>query len=154
MSAKGDYPIPKFHFQVEWGEGFRIGFTEVSGLDFETEVIEYREGNSKKYNKRKQPGLTKYPDVTLKRGTFEGDFDFFTLWKQSYYFQEGNKTGSKYRRTITIKLLNEDHEPIITWQLENAWAKKVQSTNLKADANEIGIESMEIAHEGLTILGA
>ena len=58
MAAKGEYPIPKFHFQVEWGNEFRIGFTEVSGLDFETEVIEYREGNSKKYNKSKQPGLT------------------------------------------------------------------------------------------------
>ncbi len=45
--AKGDYPLPKFHFQVEWGENLRIGFTEVSGLDFETEVIEYRAGNSK-----------------------------------------------------------------------------------------------------------
>jgi phage tail-like protein len=154
MSAKGDYPIPKFHFQVEWGDGFRIGFTEVSGLDFETEVIEYREGNSKKYNKSKQPGLTKYSDVTLKRGTFEGDYDFYKLWKESYYFQEGNKTTSRYRRTITIKLLNESHEPIITWQLENAWAKKVQSTDLKADANEVAIESMEITHEGLTILGA
>jgi phage tail-like protein len=154
MSAKGDYPIPKFHFQVEWGDGFRIGFTEVSGLDFETEVIEYREGNSKKYNKSKQPGLTKYSDVTLKRGTFEGDHDFYKLWKESYYFQEGNKTTSRYRRTITIKLLNESHEPIITWQLENAWAKKVQSTDLKADANEVAIETMEITHEGLTILGA
>lgn len=156
MPAKGDYPIPKFHFQVEWGEGpdFKIGFTEVSGLDFETEVIEYREGSSKKYNKLKQPGLTKYSDVTLKRGTFEGDFGFFNLWKQSYYFQEGNKTGSKYRRTVTIKLLNEEHEPIITWKLENAWAKKVQSTDLKADANEVAIETMELAHEGLTILEA
>ena len=154
MPAQGDYPIPKFHFQVEWGEGFRIGFTEVSGLDFETEVIEYREGSSKKYSKTKQPGLTKYSDVTLKRGTFEGDFAFFNLWKQSYYFQEGNKTGDKYRRMVTIKLLNEEHEPIITWQLENAWAKKVQSTDLKADANEIAIETMELTHEGLTILEA
>ncbi len=154
MPATGDFPIPKFHFQVEWGEGFRIGFTEVSGLDFETEVIEYRAGDSKKYNKTAQPGLTKYSAVTLKRGTFEGDFDFFKLWKQSYYFQEGNVTGSKYRRTITIKLLNEGHEPIITWQLENAWTKKVQSTDLKADANEVAIETMEIVHEGLTILGA
>ena len=139
---------------VEWGDGFRIGFTEVSGLDFETEVIEYREGVSKKYNKTKQPGLTKYSDVTLKRGTFEGDFDFFKLWKESFYFQEGNKTGSRYRRTVTIKLLNEEHEPIITWQLESAWAKKVQSTDLKADGNEVGIETMELAHEGLTILEA
>ncbi|HNP83872.1 MAG TPA: phage tail protein [Nitrospira sp.] len=154
MPAQGNYPLPKFHFQVEWGQGFRIGFTEVSGLDFETEVIEYREGVSKKYNKTKQPGLTKYSDVTLKRGTFEGDFDFFMLWKASYYFQEGKKTGSRYRRTVTIKLLNEEHQPIITWQLENAWAKKVQSTDLKADGNEVGIETMELAHEGLTILGA
>ncbi len=154
MPAQGNYPLPKFHFLVEWGDGFRIGFTEVSGLDFETEVIEYREGVSKKYNKTKQPGLTKYSDVTLKRGTFEGDFDFFKLWKESFYFQEGNKTGSRYRRTVTIKLLNEEHEPIITWQLESAWAKKVQSTDLKADGNEVGIETMELAHEGLTILEA
>ncbi len=154
MPAKGDYPLPKFHFQVEWGQDFRIGFTEVSGLDFETEVIEYRAGDSKKYNKTKQPGLTKFSNITLKRGTFEGDFDFFKEWQKTYYFQEGNKTGSKYRRDVTIKLLNESHEPIITWKLENAWPSKVQSTDLKADGNEVAIETMELVHEGLTILEA
>ncbi|MDO6818893.1 phage tail protein [Zobellia sp. 1_MG-2023] len=154
MAAIGDYPLPKFHFLVEWGSDFRIGFTEVSGLDFETEVIEYREGSSKKYNKTKQPGLTKYSNITMKRGTFEGDFDFFTEWQKTYFFQEGNDTGSLYRRAVTIKLLNEKHEPIITWILENAWPSKVQSTDLKADANEVGIETMELVHEGLTILEA
>lgn len=154
MAAIGDYPLPKFHFQVEWGDGFRIGFTEVSGLDFETEVIEYREGNSKKYNKSKQPGLTKYSNVTLKRGTFQGDFDFFKEWQKTYYFQEGNSTGSKFRRSVTIKLLDENHEPIMTWILENAWPSKVQSTDLKADANEVAVETMELVHEGLTILEA
>jgi len=149
--AKGDYPLPKFHFQVEWGEGFRMGFTEVSGLDFETEVIEYREGNSKIYNKLKQPGLTKFSNVTLKRGTFEGDFDYYLLWKETYFFQEGNKTGDRYRRPVSIKLLNEEHEPIITWVLTNAWPSKVQSTDLKADANEVAIETMELVHEGLEI---
>lgn len=152
--AKGDYPLPKFHFQVEWGDGFRIGFTEVSGLDFETEVIEYREGNSFKYSKSKQPGLTKYSNITLKRGTFEGDFDMYQEWRKTYFFQEGNSTGSLFRRTVTIKLLNENHEPIITWVVENAWPSKVQSTDLKADANEIAIETMELVHEGLTILEA
>jgi phage tail-like protein len=152
MAAKGDYPIPKFHFQVEWGENFRIGFTEVSGLDFETEVIEYREGNSKKYNKTKQPGLTKFSNVTLKRGTFEGDFDYYKEWRKTYFFQEGNKTGSQYRRTVTIKLLNESHEAIITWKLLNAWPSKIQSTDLKADGNEVAIETMELVHEGLEIM--
>lgn len=152
MAAKGDYPIPKFHFQVEWGESFRIGFTEVSGLDFETEVIEYREGNSKKYNKTKQPGLTKFSNITLKRGTFEGDFDYYKEWRKTYFFQEGNKTASQYRRTVTIKLLNESHEAIITWKLLNAWPSKVQSTDLKADGNEVAIETMELVHEGLEIM--
>lgn len=152
MPAKGDYPIPKFHFQVEWGENFRIGFTEVSGLDFETEVIEYREGNSKRYNKSKQPGLTKYSNITLKRGTFEGDYDFFKEWRKTYYFQEGNKTGSLIRRTVTISLLNQNHEAMITWRVLNAWPSKVQSTDLKADANEVAIETMELVHEGLEIM--
>ncbi len=150
MPAKGDYPIPKFHFMVEWDKDVRMGFTEVSGLDFETEVIEYREGNSVKYNKTKQPGMTKFSNVTLKRGTFEGDFDFFESWKKTYYFQEKNKTGDLYRRTVTIKLLNEEHKPIILWVLENAWPSKIQSTDLKADANEVAIETMELVHEGLT----
>jgi phage tail-like protein len=152
MAAKGDYPIPKFHFRVEWGTDFRIGFTEVSGLDFETEVIEYREGNNKKYNKSKQPGLTKFANITCKRGTFEGDYDYYKLWRETYYFQEGNSTGSRYRRTVTIILLNENHEPMITWKLENAWPSKIQSTDLKADANEVAIETMELVHEGLEIL--
>ena len=152
MAAKGDYPIPRFHFQVEWGDGFRIGFTEVTGLSFETEVIEYREGHSKKYNKTKQPGLTKFSNITLKRGTFEGDYDYYKEWRKTYFFQEGNKTGSQYRRTVTIKLLNESHETIITWRLLNAWPSKVQSTDLKADANEVAIETMELVHEGLEIM--
>ena len=70
------YPLPKFHFELEWG-GTRLGFTEVTGLDFETEVIEYREGNLPAYNKTKQPGLTKYTDVTLKRGIILDDLAIF-----------------------------------------------------------------------------
>ncbi len=145
------YPLPKFHFMVEWGDA-QMGFTEVSGLDFETEVIEYREGNSKKYNKSKQPGLTKFSNVTFKKGHFQGDYAFYNAWKETYYFQEGNQPGSRYRKDITIKLLNEKHEPVITWSLEAAWPSKVQSTDLKADANEIAIETMEVVHEGLTII--
>jgi len=144
------YPLPKFHFQVSWGKT-RMGFTEVTGLDFETEVIEYREGNMKQYNKLKQPGLTKYTNVTLKRGTFLGDFDYYKWWKETYFFQEKSQT---FRTNVTIQLMDEQHNPIITWTLANAWPTKIQSTDLKADANEVAIESMELAHEGLTITEA
>jgi phage tail-like protein len=147
---KKNYPLPKFHFIVEWG-GARIGFTEVTGLDFETEVIEYREGSSPTYNKTRQPGLTKYKNITLKRGTFLGDFDYYKWWRQTIMFQEGKE---KFRRDITIQLLDEEHQPIITWTLRKAWPSKVQSTDLKADSNEVAIESIELVHEGLSIIEA
>ena len=67
-----DYPLPKFHFQVQWG-GTRIGFTEISGLDVETEVIEYRDGASPEYSKMKIPGMQKFGNVTMKRGGFGAD---------------------------------------------------------------------------------
>ncbi len=58
------YLLPKFHFQVEWG-GALIGCTEVSGLDVETDVIEYPEGSSLEYHKLKMPGMQKYGNITL-----------------------------------------------------------------------------------------
>jgi phage tail-like protein len=149
---KKNYPLPKFHFQVEWaGDENRIGFTEVSGLDFETTPIEYREGSSPAYHKTKQPGLTKYTDITLKRGTFLGNFKFFEEWRRTFMFQEGKE---KFRKDVTIKLLDEEHQPIITWTLAKAWPTKISSTDLKADGNEVAIETMVLVHEGLSIVEA
>ena len=54
-----EYPLPGYHFQVEWG-GTRLGFTEVSGLDIEIQVIEYREGSSPQYAAMKMLGIPKY----------------------------------------------------------------------------------------------
>jgi phage tail-like protein len=139
------YPLPKFHFELEWG-GTRLGFTEVTGLDFETEVIEYREGNLPSYNKTKQPGLTKYTDVTLKRGIILDDLEYFNQWVKTAMFQE---IKEQYRRTVTIKLLNEEHKAIIVWTLSKAWPSKIQSTDLKADGNEVAIETLTFVHEGL-----
>lgn len=137
------YPLSKFHFSVEWG-GTKIGFTEVSGLDLETEVIEYRHGASKEYGKIKMPGLKKEANITLKRGTFASDNEYFAWYKTISM----NKVE---RRDITISLLNEEHEPVVVWQVKNAWPTKIQSTDLKADGSEVAIESMELVHEGLTI---
>jgi phage tail-like protein len=140
-----NYPLPKFHFQVEWG-GTKIGFTEVTGLDHQIEAIEYREGSSFTYSKTKMPGMHKFSNITLKRGTFEGDIEFHT------WIKDVNLNKSEPRRTIVIKLLNERHEPVITWQAANAFPLKYQASDLKADGNEVAIESIEIAHEGLTIV--
>jgi phage tail-like protein len=137
------YPLPKFHFQVEWG-GVRLGFSEVTGLNVETDVIEYREGASPEYHKIKMPGLQKFPNVTLKRGTFKADNDFFKWWNTV-------ALNTIERRDLIISLLNENHEPVVVWKVKQAWPSKVMSGDLKADANEVLIESIELVHEGLTI---
>jgi phage tail-like protein len=128
---------------VEWG-GTKIAFTEVSGLDVETEVVEYRDGASPEYSKIKMPGMQKYSNITLKRGTFATDNEYFNWWNTV-------QLNTIERRDITISLLNEEHEPVVTWKVKNAWPAKVQSTDLKADGNEVAIESLELVHEGLTI---
>lgn len=138
-----EYPLPKFHFQVEWG-GTKIGFQEVSGLDVEVEPLEYRDGASPEYSKSNMPGMIKYSDVTLKRGVFKGDNEFFE-W---YNTVKLNKID---RRDITISLLNEEHAPVVVWKIKNAWPMKIQSTDLKGEGNEVAIETMVLKHEGLAI---
>lgn len=138
-----NYPIPKFHFQVEWA-GAKIGFTEVTGLEVSTDVIEYRDGASPEYHKIKMPGMQKFSNITMKRGIFKGDNDYYTWWNTV-------KLNTIERRDLVISLLNEEHSPVVVWKVKNAWPVKVQSTDLKADGNEVAIESIEIAHEGLVI---
>jgi phage tail-like protein len=138
-----DYPLPKFHFQAEWG-GVRIGFTEISGLDVETEVIEFRDGASKEYSKRKMPGMQKFPNVTMKRGIFASDNDYYKWWNSV-------ALNTVQRRDVTVSLLNEKHEPVLVWKIKNAWPAKIASTDLKSDGNEVAIESIELAHDGLAI---
>ena len=74
-----EYPMPKFHFQVQWG-GTKIGFTEVTGLDVTTEKIEYRDGASKEYHKTRMPGMQTFGDLTLsKKGRGQDQLQLGTI---------------------------------------------------------------------------
>jgi phage tail-like protein len=138
------YPLAKFHFRVEWG-GERLGFTEVTGLDMQAEAIEYREGSSPEYSKIKMPGLHKFSNITLKRGSIAGDSDFYK-WVNTISLNQVE------RRDIIISLLNETHSPVLTWKAKNTFPVKLQASDLKADGNEVAIESIELAHEGLSLV--
>jgi|SRR6218665_640587 len=137
------YPLPVFHFTVQWG-GSRIGFSEVSGLTQENQAIEYRDGSFPEYSSIKMPGLRKFSNVTLKRGIVKADNDFFK-WLSTI------KLNQVERRDVTIALLNESHEPVMVWKIHNAFPVKVEGPGLKASGNEVAIESIEIAHEGLEL---
>lgn len=138
-----DYPLPKFHFQVDWG-GTKIGFTEVSGLEVTTDKIEYRDGVSPEFVKTQMPGMQTFGDLTLKRGIFAGDNEFYEWWNTV-------SLNTIERRDITISLLNEEHMPVVIWKIKNAWPTKVTSTDLNSTSNDVAVEKLELAHEGLTI---
>lgn len=139
------WPMPKFRFSVDWGSVQQnIPFQEVSGLDTEAETIEYRVGGNPEFSTVKMPGMTKSSCVTLKRGVFVKS-DSFWEW-----YNEITMNTIK-RRQVVIKLLDDNGKPTMTWTLQNAWPTKITGTDLKSDSNEIAVDSIEIAHEGLTI---
>lgn len=137
------YPVPVFHFSVEWG-GSRVGFSEVTGLTQENQPIEYRDGSFPEYSSIKMPGLRKFSNVTLKRGIVKGDNQFFN-WLSTV------KLNTVERRDLIINLLNEDHQPVMVWRVMRAFPVKVEGPQLKATTNEVAIESIELAHEGLEL---
>jgi len=137
------YPLPVFHFSVKMGTE-EIGFSEVSGLTQENQAIEYRDGLFREYSSIKMPGLRKFNNITLKRGIMKGDNKLF-LWLSTV------KLNTVERRDLTVSLLNENHEPVMVWKVHNAFPVKVEGPQLKASGNEVAIESIEIAHEGLEL---
>ena len=138
-----DYPLPVFHFQVEWG-GKNLGFAEVSGLTIENQAIEYRDGLSPEYSPRKMAGIPKFSNVTLKRGIVPADNEFFD-WLNA------TQLNKPERRDLSVSLLNEDHDPVMSWKIKKAFPVKVEGPGLKATGNEVAMESIELAHEGITI---
>jgi phage tail-like protein len=139
------WPMPKFYFMVKWGST-TIQFSEVSGLDTEAQIIEYRHGDSSVHSPIKMPGLKKVGNVTMKRGVFVGDNTYFDWFKQIKL-----NTIEKGRQTVVIQLLNENGGTTMQWTLNNAWPTKITSTDLKSDGNEAAIDTIEIAYETLEI---
>lgn len=138
------WPLPAFYFKVEIGSIGEISFKEVSGLDAEAQVIEYRHGNSPQFSTIKMPGIKKYSNVSLKKGVFVKDNKFFDWFNMI-------KLNTIQREPVTISLLDEEGNPTMVWKLANAWPTKVTGVSLKSDGNEVAVEQLDIAHEGLTI---
>jgi phage tail-like protein len=148
-SAQGStWPMPKFRFEVDLGTELKgVAFQEVSGMDVEVQVIEYRASNNPLFSTEKMPGITKYGNVTMKRGIFVKDTTFWTWFQQI-------KMNTIARRTVLIKLLDEAGKTTMQWQLNNAWPTKITCTDLKSDGNEVAVDTLEIAHEQLIITNA
>jgi phage tail-like protein len=136
-------PYGRFNFLLEIEGVTEAGFSEVSGIVNETEVIEYREGGDKVNSPRKLPGLTKYSNLTLKRGVTADN----SLWN----WRKTVIDGAVERRNGSIILLDASRAEILRWNFFNGWPCKWEGPTLNAKSNEVAIETLEIAHERLEL---
>ncbi len=142
------WPIPKFHFRVSIADE-EMSFQEVSGLEANTEVIEYRHGDSEVFSTIKQAGIVKTSNLTLKKGVFAEDsrlLEYFNqIYEKDYYGTEDTRVD------ILIELLDETGETVMGWNIQRAFPIKFTGTDLKSDANEIAVETVEFAYESIRV---
>jgi len=148
MATPRKNPYVAFNFVVTLDSNPLAGFMEVSGLDSENAVIEYREGADQTLGAfvRKLPGLERYPNVTLRRG-ITGDLNLWnTLRKPVRDATSGPERGlpGQASPSLKIDLQNEAHTVVQSWTLQNAWVSKLSGPSLNAKGNEIAIESIEV----------
>lgn len=137
-----DYPLTKFYFNVDWGDG-EMSFQEVTGLEMTREKAEYRGGLEPGFVKRQIPAMKSFGELTLKRGTFTGDNGFFDWWDGTA------EDPMPERKQITITLRNNAGKPVFKWAVTNAFPTKLTSTDLNAENNEVAVEQLTLAHEGI-----
>jgi phage tail-like protein len=118
-------------------------FSEVCGLEASIDIVEYRSGNSPEIHAEKLPGLRKYTNITLKRG-FTSDT---SLWNWFKSVTNGNES----RTTVKITLRDQADNPVLVWQLTDAWPCRWTGPALCADSSEVAIESIEICYEELIL---
>ena len=147
MAHRDNDPFASFNFLIESGGLIQAGFSECTGLNSETNVIEYREGPDDT-RMRKQIGFSKFGNVTFKRGVGTGRQIF--EWRRMVTEPSDDPTREP-RRNISIILLDEKRTERVRFNLKNAWPSKWTGPDFKAAANEIAIEQLEICHEGVSI---
>jgi len=141
-----EHPYTGLNFRVEIDGLAGASFAEVTGLESETAVVEYRTGDARRNAPIKLPGLTKYANIVLRRGITRDT----SLWQ----WRKSIVEGTLDRRNGIIVLMDETRADVLRWTFRNGWPCKISGPTLDADANEVAIETLEIAHEGLELEGA
>ena len=138
----GDIPDPylNFNFLVEIQSLIRAGFHQVSGLDATIDVIEHREGGENTTT-RKLLGMTKHGNIQLRRG--------MTADMTLHDWHRRNVEGATERHNGSIIVLDRAGREVARWDFHRAWPTKYQGPEFNAEGNDVAIELIELAHEGL-----
>ena len=152
MPVLRENPYGDFNFLVSLGgaqgEGEPAsivgGFAAVTGLGLEIDYVEYRNGNEKVNSPRRLPGLTRFPDLVLRRGLVGSD-DLFA-WIRTV------SEGTPDPRSVTLTLLDEARNAVATWRLRRAQPKKWIGPALTATGgSEVAMEELVLVYEGIEL---
>jgi len=141
------YPPPGFHFKVEVlglpANDHDIRFSDVGGLNVEVATEEIAEGGQNRFL-QKYPTHTKYPELTLKRGLLLNSeiVRWITDCIENFDIEPKN---------IDVKLLNEEHQPLMTWHLVNAYPTKWSVSDLSATSNAVVVESLQFFYQYFSV---
>jgi phage tail-like protein len=133
-------PLRNFRFRVEIDGIAVAGFSEVVIGPTTTEPIDYREGTDPPHV-RKLPGLTKFANITLKRGLTDS-LDLYHWYKQVI-------AGQTSRRQVAIVIADETGADHARFVVSEAWPAKYEPSELNAAGNEVIIETLELVNEGI-----
>jgi phage tail-like protein len=142
-TGKREDPYRSFNFLVEIDGVTVAGFSDVSGLTGDGDVIEYREGSEGPLTVRKLPGLFKWVPIVLKHG--------ITTDRALWNWRRSILDGKTDRRNGSIVLLDEQRKRVMEWQFVNGWVSKYEGPTLNGKGTEVAVETAEIVHEGLRV---
>lgn len=143
MASRTD-PLTGYHFFLEIDGITQAQFRECSGLSTESAVIEYKEANKDGVTViKKVPGVLKWDNLTLKRGIT----DVMELWNWRTQVEQGKVDEA--RKNGSIVLYNQANTEVARWNFEAGWPTKISGPSLNAGSDDIAVEEITIAHEGL-----
>lgn len=135
-------PFNNFNFLVEIGGIRRAAFQEASGFDSSIDITEHREGGENT-TMRKLPAMTKFSNITLKWGVTD-DLELYNWHRQ---WVTGDPAAK--RENGSIVMLDRQGQEKLRWNFLNAWPAKWTGPTFNAEGNDVAIETLELAHEGL-----
>ncbi|MGQ1785069.1 phage tail protein [Saccharicrinis sp. GN24d3] len=139
------YPPLGFHFKVEFDDiDGESEFQSVAGLSVELQTEDIAEGGENRF-KHKLPTRTSYPNLVLKRGAVVGS----GLIK---WCRDAVENFDISPTNVKVTLLNEEHEPLTTWNIVHAWPLKWSVTDFSAEESKLVVETIELSYNYFNIL--
>lgn len=147
MDSSNFYQTVNFHFQVDFNlgkENVDIKFQSVTGLDSTIDTETVKEGGENRFE-HVIPTRRKFGPLILKRGLLKPSDSGLTAWLQKAFNQEQIAPLD----SLTIKLLNEEHKPLMYWTVNNVWPRSWKIGELNAEQSAVLIETLELNYNRL-----